>query len=87
MFKYEHSALNCFVHAEIDIRNLFLNFEKKSFKFCFYKKVNPGVTYCNNLQKFELQDFIETHIKLRIVLTAVQIFKKNKDKKLLFAFE
>ena len=29
IFKFEHSALNHFIHAEVGIPNLFLNFEKK----------------------------------------------------------
>ena len=46
IFEFEYSAFDYFIHAEVDILNSFLNFkEKKSFNYCFSKKVNPGVTY------------------------------------------
>ena len=64
IFKFEHSVLNYFIHAEVDILNLFLNL-KKSFRYCFYKKDNPGVT----LQQFTelwFARFIQTCIKRRI---------------------
>ena len=85
IFKFEHSSLNYFIHAEVGILNLLLIFGKKVSHNVFMKKL----TWRDILQqftKFEQQDFIQTCIKLRIVLIAVQIFKKIKEKSL-FASE
>ena len=44
------------------------NFKKMNFAlYYFYNEVNPGncsAAYCNYLQKFELQNFIQTCIKI-----------------------
>ena len=39
IFKFEHRALNYFIHAEVGIFNLFLNFEKKVSGIVFIKKL------------------------------------------------
>ena len=39
IFKFEHNASNFFIHAEVRILNLFLNFEKKVSRIVFINKL------------------------------------------------
>ena len=62
------------------------------YKFVFMKKLTHAIVliiaaYCNYLQKFEWQNFIQTSIKLFNTFYWFSNIQENEEKNLLFAFE